>query len=691
MRKDKSGEREKAKLLVLAVLYKIGANLALGSVSSTSMRELLTKAENLTVKFGLRYENTILEAIERRRQAIEMLEKEEIKRMDSSSLCSFPGGGAFLDSFKAIPHTKKPEMRQYPNISRDPSRDRNRSKSRNFIIKKSQEPTKGRAIKTPNREKAPRQPHKTPDVRASTQEGFSRAQIERSAKIQKRKISDSSLESLPRHQPRGEIHKKVGMGGATVDSNKRAIEARRDFKEGLDNLLALGEYVKNEIKELNNEPRPLFKVKRRGVDPIFDDSEDIRETKPDFLDKEIATKIDQLLVSQLEWHQQRSLFQEKLDKLEKNLERQTTEGDENYQLSHSRLFLTPKNNEPTVLVTPGSPKAQNTLLPIKRVTPKSNTNLPNIGSQMFQISAGSGSSNYLTVSKKDSFNRNNSLNMGTPSAISEISSRSAVIASGLEGYINALKYSIHQFEKEDFEPFREEIKQILSNGQDSNYILGFTVSKGDNKGQGKTINLNIYPFQPELIAQNKPLPVLARDVLSIQQLNYILKSIHAIDVLPLHKPASSFTSITFFLLHVLSKFVQVSPSASNPSSMELAIQNTPRGLTGREPILLQFFGESCTVSLIHMNEKTFRLVIRRESAREDVEAIFCELILNDFVMANFFELCTKPTENIQNLLKDDHVPTWEELDKFQIGLQGTRKCLWMDPAPGKKVVLFHPG
>lgn len=698
MRKDKHGEREKAKLLVLAVLYKIGANLALNTASVASLRELLTKAENITLKFGLKYENTILEAIEKRRQAIEILEKNEEKIHENSSLCSFPGEGA-LDSYKSSPFikdTKNPDQRKtYPQVARVESRDkdRSRSKSKNFVIKKSVEPYRARMTRTPGKERHTREPHRSNDLRASTQQRFYNSKQVPEPRGYIRRVSDASFESAIRQKPMIQTSNQ-GMDYSKVSNHhaiKKAAEARRDFKDGLDNLLTLGEYVKNEIKELNNDPRPIFKVKRRGADPIFDDSEDIRDSKPDYLDKEIASKIDILLQSQFEWQKQRSIFQEKLEKLEKNLERQTT-NEENVNLSHSKFLASPKNYEPKMmLITPDSPNNAKVLTPYRKSTPCNKTSFPFLTPKVNQTSAHSGSSNYLTVNiNKRSTNDSKKLsvassNGGTPSAISDISCRTVVISAGLEGYVNALKYSIHQLEKEDFEPFKDEIRQIINKGDIGIFILGISITKGDSKGQDKIIKLCIYPYDTAIMAKGQPLPILAKEELTVSQLSFILKSIHAFDVLPSHKPASSFTSITFFLVHVLGKFVHLSKSSSDPKAIELVIQNIPRCMTGPEPPIVQFFGEDHSVSLIHMNEKTFRLVIRKLSTGDDTDAIFCEMILNEFVLANFFEFCAKSTEVMQKILNDDYVPNWDELERFKVGLQGNSKCVWMLNAADKKV------
>lgn len=115
---------------------------------------------------------------------------------------------------------------------------------------------------------------------------------------------------------------------------QQAVEARREFKDGLDGLLKLGEFVKIEIKELQGEVT-LEDNRRRVADNILDDSVDSRVK----IDLAITNKIDQLLNSQLEWERQRSIMQERLDKLEKNIaERQTTD-----DTSSIPAMITPKN------------------------------------------------------------------------------------------------------------------------------------------------------------------------------------------------------------------------------------------------------------------------------------------------------------------------------------------------------------
>lgn len=680
MKKDKNGEREKAKLLVLAVLYKIGASISLGSASVASLRELLFKSENLVAKFGLKYENTILEAINKRKHALATMEVNE-KRSYDDIFSVISQKNVLKESNNSLNHAgkKSPKASMRNSTLRVPSTEKTRPKS--FAIKKrSVETSKGRPI-NPLKSREGRTMAQTPDHRTNNAiTTFYRSDTRADSKRITVKNIDSSFDSVKMAEQKGPgeskrnkqtIQKSVVVE-SQVELNKKAVFARRDFKEGLDSLLKLGEYVKNEIKELNEAPKSMFKVRTRAAaEQIFDENEEI---KSDFLDREIALKMDMLLESQLEWQKQRTIFQEKLEKLEKNLERQTVAA-----LDESNSVEKPKvqnGEEVTVLLLNAiSPKETREIIKVNPefLSPQKAKNPTKRSEQTRNLSIDIKRSNSKSESK---------------SVLSEVSSIVGN-ASSLEGYRNALKYSLYHFKNGEYE-FGVELKQIISGSTGDNYMIGFALIKNKTSCELPSIQLSIYPYLQASSNNTSPcqsssLPLLSREIINFEELEFILKNIHAASALPNHKPAASFTNISFFLIHVLAKFIRVHDSPEE-DKFQVSIQNAPRSLIPGDPIKVSFFGVEWDLGLIHLNEKTFRLFLKKNPDSAGLDTITCEVVLDDFVMGTFFEYCSKASVMLKQLFEEDSSPSHSDIEKFRMIVESSINCVWLQKDEQKKVV-----
>ena len=458
----------------------------------------------------------------------------------------------------------------------------------------------------------------------------------------------------------------------------------QDLRQGLDGLLKLGEYVKAQIEELEGS---AVKVVATGSNPrtrklqgerIFEDDESDHATNDGGIDSEIAKKVNALLRSQGEWERQRKMIQEKLEKIEKNMEKQTKE-----EQGSVNPMATPKNDalknlpwnqqtkEPPGLFpdfrTPQEKPAKleltgkrasdpETLQTKKQVVPDQ---IPAKGGNLLETMAkGKGKDPsqkvQLPVSPVGSLQLHSPIS--TPAnqqtktlsldpyqaalklkrsqtEISEISKKSEVVKAGKEGFMNALKYALHALEKGDGDV--EEVRHHI----DSEHRLAFGIGKDPTTNKrvpGKVIM--------KLLSKET---ILFEEALSAEQLEFIFGMLHVTEVLPNHLPSSSFIQISYFLQHVLSKFVHLSKDEDAPKAI---IQRSPKSLLTEELRTL-FLGEEHTITLIHLQECVFRMILRKVEVEEEdqKEGLCADIFFNEFVKSSFFEV--KEVSNTPELLE----------------------------------------
>lgn len=654
MRRDKQDEKEKARLLVAALLFKIGSSQTLKTASRASLKELMQKIESIIEKYSIEKDESLMNTIEKMRSVIGLKDDDSEKLLDDYSL-QYPDTPVRSKSNQKKILISKPKTENQVDT-------RSSSKPKGFVIRGSSKSpqivprgktpeTRSRAAKSTNQSPKVLRKHtdvsahhsiRSPPLRMSTGKSIAESSV-----INIRQSYSPEDRTLP----------------SIKELREKAAQARRDFKEGIDHLLKIGEFVKKEIQELNEEPRlTIIKIKKKPIDG-GDDSED---EKSDTLDKEISTKIGLLYDQQIEWEKQRAIFQEKLEKLEKNLERQTA-ADEN--ASHLML-KSPKNS-----IGFSSPHDQ-TKGKGSFLTPKQNPNSkPTIDKNKKADKPLSDSNKTPKYSGKAS--------MG-----SELSLFSSQLSN--DSYTNTLKFVLQQFESGIAE-FDQEFRQIVSCGKDTYVIIGFkAVRSPDPKGKPMVI-LSLYSTKSDIMDYSTPLNLNLKqqDYLTLEELEFIFLNMKASEVIPSQCPITALSDIKYFLVKILGKFVHLGGGTS--ASDAFTIRKIPRSIIADQEISTDFFGEKHNFTLLSMGEKTFRMTLRPAKHAEDGEAFCADLIFNEFVLDTFFEVCSRQYFRFQRLFEEGYIPTDSEIKRMKEGADTSIRCVWLQSEAEKNVIMTYQG
>ena len=670
MRKEKDGEKEKAKLLVLALLFKIRSSFNLKSASKTSLRELLTKAESLTAKYGIDSDESMRASLTNVKAALaDTIENEEQLLDDYSfqQIVPQPSPKGSL-SRKTSPAFKSKAVVQ--------QQDRQMLRNKNFVIRgSSKSPQVMKRGTTPDKVSLPvRSVQHSPKIlRQSTGGGSRERPPMKTPPIRTctgKSISESLVISKDRTLPSVTKRHTDNLPSAK-EMREKAINARRDFKEGIDNLLKLGDYVKKEIMELNDEPRlSIVRIKKKGNQEVIEESD---EEMSDTLDKEISNKIGLLYDQQLEWEKQRELFVQKLEKLEKKIEIQTTFDD----LTSQNYLKTPKSSmegASPMHISQGVGK-RSFLTPKAKPEPK--------------IIIGQATSENNHRIKNSQSSKSNPVSEVAPSMMSGMSRSTSKVLASEDSLKRTIKYAILQFEK-GIADFEDEYRQIISCSKDRNLVIGFKgIKSAEPKGKPMIV-ISLYATDSDLMEYFTPLDLKLKqqDFLTLEDLEFILMSLKTDEVLPSHLPITAFTSLKFILVKILGKFIHVKENSDTGELDGLAVRKIPRSLLADEKLVCSFFNQDSSVTLLHMHGSTFRMVLR--DVHEPEAAGFCaEVVFNDFVMHNFFQVCSRQFAQYQKVLWSDHQPTAKELASIQRHTETAIRCVWLQPTPEKKVIPSH--
>ena len=248
----------------------------------------------------------------------------------------------------------------------------------------------------------------------------------------------------------------------------------------------------------------------------------------------------------------------------------------------------------------------------------------------------------------------------------------------LLGYSSALKHCLHSFSKnfssENPTPknafFREFKQRIESSG--SVFDILFSLKQADPQEEPTVV---IKVFDEKACFKGKP---LVEETIDVEMLRYIFKKISAIEVLPSHLPVTSFTHIGCFLNFVLTKFMFI--DQSDPSFHKIYIGNAPRNLLD-ETIPIIFFEEEHNLSLVHLNDFNFRLLIRKAEAEDkdrENECLMVDVFFNEFVMNNFFQVSTSPDCSglIEKLIRKDKL-TREQVEQLRTENSFYKQSVWV--------------
>lgn len=459
----------------------------------------------------------------------------------------------------------------------------------------------------------------------------------------------------PEPEPEAEKPTTIGSQSLATKSTRpksavkiQSSQARKGFKEGLDGLLKLGDYLKSQIeKEVEEEER---RKRKKGLGQrIFEDS--FSGPEKSSIDKEINGKMNELLSSVAEWEKQRLVFQDRFQRLEKAIEKQsvspiqaTTSSPEvqvsNRMVSDKFVAQGPYAKRPvdegssSLVSKHGSRPSPDVRRPQEAVASRNSFKPEPVG-EMGQRKSLKGPTTPLSIITPHSASK--FPEVATPQGVPILSKNASAARSLMSVNSAAPIYSAK--EMEDFSHVLEHCLQQLSSGAvpetevfhnlDQHYLIVFQVRNSqiaNSKKLAGSISL-------KLLKDNE---LLGEEILSAEDLRYLFQQVNITDTLSYHIPVSCFPDITHFLQHCLVKFVQFSEGPDGQLLPE--VMKFPKSLID-DPMWTNFLGEDCTATLIHLYGSTFRLIIRVPPTpdREVQEGHSVDVIFNEFVMANFFE------------------------------------------------------
>lgn len=549
--------KEKGKLLVLSMLYKVDCLLCIQQCTKQGIEEILNKCLNLIDKLELRSETALLDAINKK---FKMLNK------------------TILDSHGTFMVNKNGPPYSYPSITNGNLTDRPPS-SRKFVVRSNKSLSKFDQIEnTPNSlidSDAPKQ--KFFEIKSKY-----RVNTEQSAKTQNHpdsfrvvthprsqksvafsnfggKTSARGFSGLVSQQlsmkqvgeQRGILRNQTREIKILTDRNNAFLKnLKKEFSKEISELAQLSTALKKEVKHIQTfQAEVSYKKQPKPRNQIFDDSNWIEEEKPEVaFNKEIEKKLQSILESQVEWDKQRKLLNEKLERLEKTYEK------------HTEIEETPSNANRTSSFMPafpsitkdGSSKPQ---LPIQNDEEDSKS--LKLGIQKIPVK---GSLRKILDEPPAKTDRNLPSRTKSQDVISEKTFMNKISELQYKTYEQVLDYCFHRMAKMISNSSFEQGKMIKHKtdfkGKTFDVLYEFSPCEGiNNKLEGFQLSMKL--FEEDANFQGIP---LASDVCIADQLKFILKRLKYVEALPSNIPVTALIHINYFVSFILHRFIYVNSS-----------------------------------------------------------------------------------------------------------------------------------
>lgn len=462
-------------------------------------------------------------------------------------------------------------------------------------------------------------------------------------------------------------------------------EAIRDYSDGLLGFLKLGRSLKDQVRTLEVEYKRDNKLTVLRPSSLFDETQmDSRDSQ---LDLQIKNNFESLLSAQQEWERRTSQIQERLERLERcglEKERQATAEETRSVLpsvTSKRCSNGSSAPDADGCNTSDSKSPINHALgsrvhiPPSRLKPKSRTpSNHNLKVELAKTAHSTPLQARLTSSKKL---------LKAPSADlrSTNTQRSDSLGNCLDAYISAFRLAVDRFDK-GLDRF-ETVRQVTQGLDGVLYELTFA----RQLDQEAHVTIEVSRLEENSHARAV---CLASKSLDMDQLQYLFLQIHLNEALPCHLPASSFTSLAHFLSILLAKFIRVDSAASKllpavEEQTKLSILKTPKSIIRCDkPVMLG--GIEFEVSLVHLHDCTFRLLLRPLRPDEEPEAVQVEVVFNDWVLNQFFQQFSgREFPNIQEKLARGDRLSEVESRLFEATYRFDREAIWLIDTTEKKV------
>lgn len=538
---QRSRMKEKAKIMILAILYKIDSLLCMKQGSKSVLQDTLNKCNALVERFELNQDSALVESIKSKARLIEKNAKDDqaqgysIKSIGASTLAKKNSEKKFI-----IKSFKKDET----SINKSKSkRDNLGSKTERYVHKKTVRENSPKlscdkeSLTIEDCHRSPKSVVFASRTKLNLDRGFPSMP------------KDRRLQSSSRTNVKGILRNRSNeLKRLTARDSKFLENIRKEFGKEISELVHLSDTLKKEVVAMKKSSRRQHtqpdQVKRSSsIDDdsfLFDDNKSTPENK---FNNEISNKIQSILESQVEWERQRNLLNEKLERLEKNIDRQTADETSSFVNQPTSTNM-PRRHSILKESSVKNGNQQEFAAALQKKRPSFS-----FGALAGQAKGGSLPRLTDTMSQK-------SANPGpSPSAMTAKTAKSRVHQLHYSSFEKVVDYCFSQLNKppspESLVDVASIKQQTVLDGKIFDVVYEFTHGSG---GTDLDCGFKMKLFEEGADPRGEP---IACDSSSGEELMYILKKINVLEVLPSHLSVTSFVHISYIVNFILHKFVYV--------------------------------------------------------------------------------------------------------------------------------------
>ena len=593
-------ETEKVRILILSILYKVDCLIFLEQSSEFLCAELISKCRSLMAKHNLEDDAKLKDVLERKSRLVESIEDKKSKSSvatNKSANLSHRGETNRQFIVKTQSKTKTSKLFNSQNFHSTARRQWNGTESSELTPRQH---FPGVDIgKKVTKERSPKNVFfaTKPKPRSEFENNQFSAMAERVTNS--RGMTDRAME-----KPKGILRKNTGHENDRKMpelETTRSVGLKKNFNTEIDRLLQISDFIQKEIKGLEGDAIEKFRVPPEDGDD---------------LDKAIYDKYTALLKSKQELDSLKQNLDERIarfEKIEKTIDKNTAADDSASMalgspkavFSKSRPIPDKPLNRSERSIPEQAPKASFRLQ-------KQVSNPPVMGMRLAQIPTGGKELSHYPSS-------NSTLSGRVPRLHQDyISLSQTVLSSVLSGFTsptaNLSGSNLHM--------------KIFALGQiyEIQYLL--SPRKG---AEAASLTIRLFPD-----GAGRKGEIIAEEVLGEEALGYIFGRLSPLEVVSCHLPVSSFRDLGQFVQHVLHKYVSVEMEEGQP---KISINDSPVSLLQQDH-MHKFLGKDHELSLIHLFENNFRLLLRPIVGTNDLanpEAVMVDIVLSDMVKGQVFE------------------------------------------------------
>lgn len=664
--------KEKAKLLITAVLYKIDCFIYLKSGAIESCKELCRKSELIMEKHGLSEDEGLKKSLRNKMKVLQNLESTQ-RRRPSSELNSMSLTDRNTDRRKKnfVVKSKKND-----NFLRANGKYKHKSPDFSFLRESHDLSPKLSALTGTNQDFKD-------SFRSPKNVFFASGLRNKNPRYANQPQTTCSVMLTPGNDKEGSfsfktvksILRKSTQGGTNTGGDIQ--EYRRKCTQEIDSLLLLGDQLRKELTTLQlPSSNNLSGFSKKPTDSEhFDDSNNStsRDCDPclkDDLDSEIKNRVDLIIKGQKEWEIQRKYLNEKLEKLERSFERQQEER-ANYQ-RNTTATGSGDGSYHSEVARFQPPQGPNSLRPIDEakkpiVSTLTKTSIDNRLVESYRQKVDSQIIN--------EFMRDSERNSDQSSLTKNLTDSQLFFSKWLFKCCENLDNPATAKERSSYS-FMQMVEFA-----DSQFYIVFCLKHGTGNKDGEIIMKLTHAEENN---NDQDQETLYEVSLTTEELKILFGKLNPILVLPSGIPISALVHIDFILAQILTKFIHIEKT---DLSFKFTIQSSPRSLL-EEDLSVKVLGQEFSLSFLHLNETNFRLILKKITSSKDKaeEIVPIDLYLNEFATNLCFksEKWSGNKEIVEKIVSKEKLSS-EDCKNLREKFSLNHKAVWITPKEETRV------